>query len=905
MTSNVTTLTQLEDNLLKELSSSTGNILDNESLIGTLQQTSHKAAGIKLKIEECNQTKESIESARSRYKKVSRRGAILYFSSSGLSSIDKMYEFSLNSFIDQFHSALADAEENEELSVRIISLVESCTVRLYKVTCLGVFEQHRMAYAFNLACMIMKEEEDNAFDSNMMRYYVKGSVSLGTSSKPESLTWVSTDSWNLLSSIAEHSQTFLFLKEDMIHDSKFQNWIHSNTPETSEPPLLNGSAFTNIEKLCIFRIFRPDRCYEATKLFVLDTIGEKYLKAPSLNYREIFNQSTATNPIIFILSKGADPQSNIQKLGEQLGFQSPHRLSFISLGQGQAASAHRKLEAAFIRGHWIMIQNCHLLLSWVNDLETILNDLGTPHIDFRLWLTTEPSSGFPIGLLQKCFRVVIEPLDGMRLNMQSTLNNMDPAVLDDSPHPAFHLLLYCLAFLHAVLQERKKYGKLGWNIPYDFNESDFTISRQLMSTYLSKAWADGRVDIPWSSLKYLIGDAMYGGRVSDDMDRRILQTYFDEYFGDFLFSEGQTFRFSHHDDTYVIPHFEKGLLEEFNTHVETLPLITKPGVLGLHEQADLKFFTDRMEDIWLTLSRLQVNSMDNEISQFGNIDIMSKATDIINIIPMIKPDIDCFEVNILREKLVSRGSHKSLSPCDVVLLQELEAFNKLCQCMNVSLNSLLKALNGEIIMTDQLEELEKSLNEGLLPPIWAKFAPPTTMKLPTWLSHFTRRHEQYVQWIQFGQPKVLWLSGLHFPQCYLSALLQTSCRKNGWALDHTILHTELTKCTDGSDFTSTDSDETYISGLYLEGASWDLEKSQLTHHQLSKNLVVELPIMKLVPIQKKSFVSQQSLFRVPVYLTPSRRNASGEGLVFEAFLDTDIHHSFWILQSVAILMNLE
>jgi dynein heavy chain len=905
MTSNVTSLTQLEDNLLKELSSSKGNILDNESLIGTLQQISHNAAKIKLKIKECNQTKESIETARNCYKKVSMRGATLYFSSSGLSSIDKMYEFSLSSFIDQFHSALADAQGNKELSIRIINLVESCTLRLYKVTCLGVFEQHRMAYAFNLACMIMKEEEGNGFDSNMMTYFVKGSLSLGSSSKPESLIWVSTFSWNLLSSIAEHNKNFLFLKEHMIHDLQFKTWIQSNVPETCEPPLLNGTAFTNIEKLCIFRIFRPDRCYDATKLFILDTIGEKYLKAPSLNYREVFNQSTSTTPIIFILSKGADPQSNIQKLGEQLGFQSPQRLSFISLGQGQAPLAHRRLEAAFIRGHWIMIQNCHLLLSWVNDLETILNDLGTPHSDFRLWLTTEPSSGFPIGLLQKCFRVVIEPPDSMRLNMQSTLNNMDPVVLDDSPHPAFHVLLYCLTFLHAVLQERKKYGKLGWNISYDFNESDFTISRQLMSTYLSKAWADGRTDIPWSSLKYLIGDAMYGGRVSDDMDRRILQTYFDEYFGDFLFSEGQTFRFSHLGDAYIIPQLEKGLLEEFHNHVETLPLITKPGVLGLHEQADLKFFNDRIEDVWWTLSRLQVNSIDKEICQSGDIDIMSKVADIIKIIPFIKPGIGCFEVNVLKEKLVSQSSNKSLSPCNVALLQELEAFNKLCQCMKVSLNSLLKALNGEIIMTDQLEELEKSLQEGILPEMWAKFAPTTTMKLTTWLSHFTMRHEQYVQWIQSGQLKVLWLSGLHFPQCYLSALLQTACRKNGWALDNTHLHTEVTAYTaDCSDLTSTDCDETYISGLYLEGASWDLEKSQLTR-QWSKNLLVELPIMKLVPIQKKSFESQQSLFRIPVYLTPSRRNASGEGLVFEAFLDTDIHHSFWILQSVAILMNLE
>jgi dynein heavy chain len=94
--------------------------------------------------------------------------------------------------------------------------------------------------------------------------------------------------------------------------------------------------------------------------------------------------------------------------------------------------------------------------------------------------------------------------------------------LAECTHPAYRPLVYVLCFLHAVLLERRKYGKIGFNVNYDFNESDFNVSRRLLALYLTKAYEAVAVDasaagvrsssaaaaIPWGSLKYLIGDAM-------------------------------------------------------------------------------------------------------------------------------------------------------------------------------------------------------------------------------------------------------------------------------------------------------------------------------------------------------------------------------------------------------------
>lgn len=71
--------------------------------------------------------------------------------------------------------------------------------------------------------------------------------------------------------------------------------------------------------------------------------------------------------------------------------------------------------------------------------------------------------------------------------------------------------------------------------------------------YLNKAYQNNEEDLPWETLRYLIGEAMYGGRVTDDFDRRVLNTYLKEYVGDFIFDSNQTYYFSRSGEDYCIP----------------------------------------------------------------------------------------------------------------------------------------------------------------------------------------------------------------------------------------------------------------------------------------------------------------------------------------------------------------
>ena len=70
------------------------------------------------------------------------------------------------------------------------------------------------------------------------------------------------------------------------------------------------------------------------------------------------------------------------------------------------------------------------------------------------------------------------------------------------------------------------------------------------------------------------------------------------------------------------------------------------------------------------------------------------------------------------------------------------------------------------------------------------------MKLGSWIAHFTRRMDQYNDWIDNGEPAVMWLSGLGIPESYLTALIQTCCRRRNWSLDRSAMFTRVTDVVD-------------------------------------------------------------------------------------------------------------
>ena len=261
----------------------------------------------------------------------------------------------------------------------------------------------------------------------------------------------------------------------------------------------------------------------------------------------IYADTDALTPLIFILSTGADPTNQLYKFANDKGY--GEKMFTISLGQGQTQRALELVQDSCKNGDWVLLQNCHLSQEFMPHLEKAV--LGLPDKDpeemnpnFRLYLTSTPIAFFPVSVLQNGVKLTTEPPRGIKANMKRTFAEKTDAWLDDcKKEKIFRKMVFGVAFFHAIVQERRKFGPLGWNVVYQFNDSDLDTSFTMLKIFL-----DEQDEIPWEALVYVTGIINYGGRVTDDNDRRCLITTLEKYYctdnlqDDYVYSESERYR---------------------------------------------------------------------------------------------------------------------------------------------------------------------------------------------------------------------------------------------------------------------------------------------------------------------------------------------------------------------------
>jgi dynein heavy chain len=219
------------------------------------------------------------------------------------------------------------------------------------------------------------------------------------------------------------------------------------------------------------------------------------------NLQEVYDESRPDTPIIFVLSPGVDPTDQLKKLAEKLG----QRIESISLGRGQSEKAKRILSEGAEKGNWVFLANCHLSISLLPELESMIDDIFKKHNDpnFRLYLSASPHPNFPISLLQRSLKITQEPPKGIKANMLRLYDNMG-SIQQTELDKNFRKSVYGLCWFHAILIERKKFKTLGWNVSYDFNDSDYSVCEDLLAIYMGRHkdgkpadTFDKKAVIPW------------------------------------------------------------------------------------------------------------------------------------------------------------------------------------------------------------------------------------------------------------------------------------------------------------------------------------------------------------------------------------------------------------------------
>jgi dynein heavy chain len=213
-----------------------------------------------------------------------------------------------------------------------------------------------------------------------------------------------------------------------------------------------------------------------------------------------------------------------------------------------------------------------------------------PSASFRIWLTTMPSDKFPVTIVQNAIKVTAEPPKGLRNNIRGSYLALGEDELDNSKKPVvFRRLLWGLCFFNALVLERRKFGPLGWNIPYEFSVSDLRISKDQLFQFI-----DHYDDVPYEALIYMVAEANYGGRVTDPQDRRCINLILSDFYCSEMISE-ENHKLSE-TGAYYVP--SDGSKMDYVQFIEDkLPMNDLTEVFGMHDNAEITSAINRTNQI--------------------------------------------------------------------------------------------------------------------------------------------------------------------------------------------------------------------------------------------------------------------------------------------------------------------
>jgi dynein heavy chain len=448
-------------------------------------------------------------------------------------------------------------------------------------------------------------------------------------------------------------------------------------------------------------------------------------------------------------------------------------------------------------------------------------------------------------------------------------------------------MVFGLAFFHSFVQERAKYGAIGFNIPYQFNENDLRISiRQL------KMFLDEYDETPYETLRYTCGECNYGGKVTDGHDRITVDCILKLFYtpeitnDDYAFSPSGTYRAPKH-----------GEYGEYLAYIDSLPRVAAPEVYGFHANADIakdvKDTDEFLDAFSLTQSRDGVKGGVSPEEAIGAVamDLSEKCPDSFDVErAAMKYPVDYFE------------------SMNTVLTQELVRVNALLAVVRSSLTNLGKAVKGLVLMSDELDQVGKALYDGKVPALWLKKSFPSLKPLGSYFKELVERCAFFETWVKQGVPNVFPLYAFFFTQAFLTGSKQNFARKYKVEIDKVDFDFKVLEGSAESYADKKPEDGVYCFGMFLDGAAWSAEKKSLTESE-PKVLYAPCPGVHMIPSKIEDF-DLYSNYSCPLYKTADRRGilsttGHSTNFVMNIRLPSERDADHWIRRGACLLLSLK
>uniref|UniRef100_A0A803U0S0 Dynein axonemal heavy chain 6 n=1 Tax=Anolis carolinensis TaxID=28377 RepID=A0A803U0S0_ANOCA len=543
--------------------------------------------------------------------------------------------------------------------------------------------------------------------------------------------------------------------------------------------------------------------------FVIENLGKQFIENPPVDLATLYQDMSPSTPLVFILSTGSDPMGAFQRFARERDYS--ERVQSISLGQGQGPIAEKMIKDAMNTGNWIFLQNCHLAVSWMLPMEELIKTFT----DFRLFLSSMPSDTFPVTVLQNSVKVI-----------------------------------------SFVEKERKKFGPLGWNICYEFNDSDRECI-QLKLFYISNV----KYEIVTCKTNFA-GEITYGGRVTDAWDQRCLRTILRRFFAPDTLEDDYKYSVS---GIYFAPVADS--LQDFKDYIENLPLIDDPEIFGMHENANLAF--QETNTLINTILDVQPRSTTQGTGKSNDEIVEELATSILAKIPGI----------------FFHGKVK---------LSLLNFQN--------SLQTLNKAIAGFVVMSEEMERVYQSFLNNQVPTLWANKAYPSLKPLGGWVKDLVLRIAFLDFWLKRGPPKSFWISGFFFPQGFLTGTLQNHARKYNLPIDELTLFFKFQYLFQ----LPSPEDGVLVHGMFMDASRWD-DEEMVIEDALPRQMNPVLPVVHFEPHQ--NYEPSPSLYHAPLYKTGARAGTlsttgHSTNFVVTVLLPSKRPSDYWISKGSALLCQL-